>query len=450
MQRSAGAGWSAWIACAAVLCLGWDLASAADPGAIQLSEPILVRAGGARNPTVATDPASGRAYIAWAEAVAPKAAGAKHRDPVLQAMVARSDDAGHGFSGVTRVSIAQDHVTSAPVSAPRVRVGPKGAVYVLYTYEDPGYRLLGMRVRDQARLRRSDDGALHFADPVNVGTEALEGVATSTGMINLLAAADGMLYVSWLDPRDTFAYVREHGKWPPLGEHSSPQLRVAASSDGGHTFGASAVAAKTVCVCCGTQVSQGGSGPIYATTRGVTWPEGTGVGESVRDVVVARSTDRGSSWSEPTKTHDDGFRVNTCPDVNSGLAVDSQLGLHAAWYTGAESHPGIWYARSSDQGAHFSAPIPLLTGDWIPYGGVRLVVDSEDNAWVVLEDHRGDGRQIELVHISRDGVVTRTTPWAGSSPDIAALAKGVLLTWHEDAKSGHAGVYTRLARADSP
>ncbi|MGH9001069.1 MAG: hypothetical protein ACRDY7_16945 [Acidimicrobiia bacterium] len=71
---------------------------------------------------------------------------------------------------------------------------------------------------------------------------------------------------------------------------------------------------------------------------------------------MSASRDDGDTWSKPAKVHDDGFKISGCPDVHAGLAVDSTGLLHAAWYTGTESHPGVYYATSDDGGKTFSRP----------------------------------------------------------------------------------------------
>jgi hypothetical protein len=268
-------------------------------------------------------------------------------------------------------------------------------------------------------------------------------------MSKLFVAPDGALYVSWLDPRETFAYIREHKKDPPKEAYAS-QLRVARSADGGKTFAASTLAAEPVCVCCGTKVAQGIDGPLFASTRG-SWREPKGSYDSVRDIVVATSKDQGATWSEAIKVHNDRFKVSGCPDVTPGLAVDSKGRLHAAWYTGTERHPGIFYAVSSDRGKTFSNPIALLTDEWVPYADVKLALDAKDNAWVAFEDRRGD---IDLVHLARigaDGTLSRAAPWPGTIPDLAAVGDSVVIAWgrvtSDDADHGRSsGLDIRIAR----
>jgi hypothetical protein len=175
-------------------------------------------------------------------------------------------------------------------------------------------------------------------------------------------------------------------------------------------------------------VVQGASGPLYVTTRSA-WQELKGSYDAVRDHFVSISHDDGVTWSQPVKFHDDRFKVSGCPDITPGMAVDSKGRLHVAWYTGTERNPGVLYAHSDDQGKTFSAPVALLTGDWIPYADVKLAIDSTDNAWVAFEDRRGERDLIQMARISPDGTIARSTAWPGTGPDLAGFGESVIVTW---------------------
>lgn len=430
------------------------LPGAALAAALDLTPPAQVRATGAKNPTVAIDAKSGAVYLAWAQnkpvQPAPVLKDGKPKDLEVDAVVARSGDGGASFGSAHVVSAAQDNVRSAAVNPTRVEVGPNGSVYVLYSHTDKHFvkKELEGRTRNELRLVRSTDGGQSFSAPTAIGTEAGEGVLTSLGMTNLFVAPDGKLYASWLDTRETYAYIFKHGKFPPPDLYAS-QLRVARSIDGGKSFAPSTLAEGTTCVCCGTKVAQGRTGPLYASTRS-SWHELAGSVDAVRDIFVARSQDAGQTWEKSAKVHDDQFKISACPDVTPGLEVDGRGALHAAWYTGSERHPGVFYAVSKDQGKTFSAPVTLLKDEWVPYADVKMALDRDGNAWVAFEDKRGDTDLIHLTRIGTDGSVTRATPWPGTIPDLAARADGaVVVTWGglPQGEAEHAGdIYVRVAR----
>jgi hypothetical protein len=427
--------------------------------ALVVSTPKSIEPANARNPTVAVDRSTGTVYLAWAREVpgaAPMPTARQHKraDPKLEVVLARSDDGGKSFGPGIVLNAPQDKVQSASVAPTQVAVGPMGEVYVLYSREDPDFALEGSphRGRNLLRLVRSDDGGKSFSEPIEIGGEATEGAVTSLGMSNLFVAPDGSLYASWLDPRETFAYIRENKKDPPKEAYAS-QLRVARSTDGGKSFGRSSLVTEPVCVCCGTKVAQGAEGLLYASTRGSA-RELKGSYDSVRDIIVAASADHGQTWSEAVKVHNDRFKISGCPDVTPGLSVDSKGRLHAAWYTGTERHPGVFYAVSSDQGKTFSTPIALLTDEWVPYADVKLALDASDNAWVAFEDRRGETDLIHLARIGADGTLALAEPWAGTIPDLVAVGQGVVIASGrvaaEDTEKGRGGgLEVRIARPGS-
>lgn len=175
-------------------------------------------------------------------------------------------------------------------------------------------------------------------------------------------------------------------------------------------------------------MAQGRDGPLFATTRSA-FLELKDSYDAVRDPILSVSADDGATWSEATKISDDKFKISACPDVTAGLAVDSAGRMHAAWYTGTEAHPGVFYATSDDDGKTFTKPATLLAGDWVPYGDVKLAIDGDDHAWVAFEDRREDQDQIRLVRLDPEGRAACSRTWAGTAPDIAAGDGYAVVTW---------------------
>lgn len=291
-------------------------------------------------------------------------------------------------------------------------------------------------------------GEQSFSEPIEIAGESSEGVLTSVGMLNLFVAPNGDLYASWLDSRGPIAYMLAHQKEPPQEEYPPYQLRIARSRDGGNSFGKSVLVSKPTCGCCGTKVAQGVGGRLFATTR-AQWEELKGSYDAVRDVFVSSSRDGGASWAKAVKIHDDRFKISACPDITSGLAVDSRGRLYAAWYTGTERHPGVFYAVSSDEGKSFSKPLALLAGDWVPYGDVKLALDGNDNAWVAFEDRRGEEDMIQLARVTPEGTRTLSQAWPGTAPDVAVLGDSAVITWGTQAPEGEeegGGIQALIAR----
>jgi len=419
------------------------------PPVIVLSAPSEISANGARNPTVAVDGTHGVVYLAWAQERSGPTNNKPSASTELDAMLAHSDDGGEHFGAARVINAAQDNIISNHVNPVHVAVGTKGQAYVLFSYADAALPNPAIKHQLRAmRMVRSEDGGKTFSAPIAIGDKVGNGVPTSPGMSNLFVSPDGTLYVSWLDPRSIYAYAMSHNAMPS-GKLSVSQLRVARSDDGGKSFAPSTMVEASTCVCCGTHVAQGASGPLYASTRAA-WYELKGSVDAVRDIFVASSQDRGATWERPVKVHDDQFKISACPDVNEGLQVDGQGRLHVAWYTGSDRNPGVFYAVSSDGGKSFGPPLALLRDGWVPYADVRLALDQAGNAWVAFADRRGDVDQIRLVRINIDGSVSSAEPWPGVSPDLATRPDGsVVLTWGgvpPDGAEEAGDIYTRIAR----
>ena len=409
-------------------------APATETAQMAVTEARTLRPGGARNPSTAVDPGAGTVYTAWAEE-APVPPGSTE-DPLLQVVVARSDDGGTTFGEPVVASPKGMRIVSYPVSPTQVEVGPKGEVFVLFLENDPVDLPNYHYGLSYLRLVRSDDGGRTFSAPIDVAPTAREGVsATTMETSTLFIAPNGDLYISFLDLREkiTLALKEKAGSADHEGhdrtDDSQPgdvQLRMVRSTDGGRTFSPSVLVSKPTCACCGTKVAQGDGTPLYATTRSA-WKEmkDGSIADAVRDPLLSVSRDEGATWSGATKISDDRFLMNGCPDVAAGLSVDSKGRLHAAWWTAGGAGPGVYYAVSTDEGRSFSPPVPVLADEWVPPGDVQLVVDDRDRAWVAFEDRRADEEdRIQVVRIDPGGKQTPSSAWPGTAPDLAVGGDG--------------------------
>ena len=405
-------------------------------GTVVVSKALTVTRQGALNPTVAVDANSGAVFLSWAEEVepAPGISGGEAGPATRRAVVARSEDGGATFGAPVVASAAGHRVTTSTVSPTRVAVGPEGEVYVLYGRDVPGADPdLYESGQTSPWVARSEDRGQSFGAPVEVAPA--ESAATTMNVSNLFVARDGDVYVSWLDERERIAHeLATKGQPAPSGhnhEAAPPtQLRMARSSDGGRSFEASVLAQQPVSASVGTQMAQGKDGPLFISTRS----EETNLKASydaVRDMFVSASTDEGRTWSAAKKVHDDGFKISGSPDNTSGLVVDDNGRLHAAWYTGTEggAGPGVYYAVSDDGGDTFTPPVGLLRDTWVPYSDVKLAVDSDGHAWVAFEDRRGDEENVVVARLDPGGRLEMSKAWPGSAPDIATVGGKALVTW---------------------
>jgi BNR repeat-like domain len=166
----------------------------------------------------------------------------------------------------------------------------------------------------------------------------------------------GDVYVAWLDERD---------KANPA---DSSSVYFSRSSDHGATFSRNIRIAASACGCCRPQIYVGPAGDIYLAWRQVF--EG-----SVRDMVLARSTDGGKTFSQPLRVAVDNWVLHACPDVGPAIGV-SHGRLYVAWYSEGQDKPGIRLAISDNGGSSF-APSQFVSADIRDATHPRLSV-SED------------------------------------------------------------------------
>jgi hypothetical protein len=389
--------------------------------------------------TLARDAKSGAVFLAWLRDV-PGQAKVDGKDPDGQIVVATSTDDGKTFGEPVVVSTAEQKAFYTATANPaQVVVAPDGKVYVAYTsVAKSEWSEFGASL---SHIVRSEDGGKTFSAPVQMITDEREkleaGIGTSY-MNNLYPSKDGDLFYTFLDERDVFA-AKKKAKEAGDAEHSghdkkeepATQLRITRSTDGGRTWSPSTLVGMPVCGCCSTVITENGKGDLFAGTRSA-FLELEGSYDAVRDLVIAKSTDDGATWSGLTKVHNDGFKVSGCPDVSAGLAADSAGRLHAAWYTGTESHPGVYYSRSDD-GQTWTKPLALLHGKWAPYADVRLVMDGKDNPWVAFEDRSGDVDQVRVARIDPNSMaVSFAAPVPGRGPAMAVGDGWALLTFESN------------------
>ncbi|MEM1093042.1 MAG: sialidase family protein [Bacteroidota bacterium] len=280
-----------------------------------------------------------------------------------------------------------------PESAPQVATGPGGAVYVAYTNaEDPE----NIWNATDIHLLRSLDGGTTWMPPVSIGG----GFGSYRNNHELHVAADGTLYLAWLDADAV------------LDDEGYIHVVVSRSDDQGATWSAPVVVdAEPSCECCRVAVTSDADGRVYIAWRKI-------LDGGIRDIVAASSTDGGTSWSAPALVFADNWVQEYCPDAGPALAIDAQGKLHVAWWTGKSGAAGVKYTSTAD-GRTFAAPVELQITEESRAAHVQLAVQGDDVA-VVWDDGTLPMPRIALRR-SLDGGQS-FAPVAHLSPDGAMVA----------------------------
>ncbi len=294
-------------------------------------------------------------------------------------------------------------------SPPKLAWGADGALHALYVVgrEVPGRRFPLSALRHV----RSDDGGRTWSTPGAVTDDSTFG---SHNFHALHAGADGAVYAAWLD-----------------GRHGKSAAYVARSGDGGRTWTRNVrVDESEACPCCRTAIATAPDGTLYLAWRGV-------LPGSIRDIVMARSTDGGLTWSEPTRVHADDWQFDGCPHAGPSVRVDSAGAVHVAWWTGKEGAAGVWYARSDDGARTFAEPVALGVADFSRPAHVQLALGADGLVAAAWDDGTVNTPAVRL-RVSRDGgrsfAAAETVSEAGrvaTFPMLAAAGRSVAIAWAE-------------------
>lgn len=141
------------------------------------------------------------------------------------------------------------------------------------------------------------------------------------------------------------------------GNYVQSPIMEAHSSDGGRTFSSPKIISGNVLYDQGSRVFTGPDGTVYAIWEGATRLS------TMDGTWVAKSTDGGDTWSQPTLIstlvdidglHDTAFRVNSFP----AGAIAPNGTLYVAWTQDENGRSVVVYTTSAD-GTHWTAPAHL-------------------------------------------------------------------------------------------
>jgi len=295
-------------------------------------------------------------------------------------------------------------------SPPKLAWSNDGALNALYvvTRLEPGRRFPAAALR----FVRSTDGGKSWSAPVSVTDDSTFG---SHNFQALYAARDGALYASWLD-----------------GRAGKSAVFMTRSTDGGKTWSTNerVEADGEACPCCRTNMASAPDGSLYLSWRKV-------YSGNVRDIVVAKSTDHGSTWQAPVRAHADNWVFDGCPHAGPSLQVDDKGRVHIAWWTGKQGAAGVWYARSDDGGRTFGTPVALGVAEFSQPAHVQLALGGQDRLIAAWDDGTLKTPRI-VVRTSKDGGTswspTATISDSGSVagfPVIAAHGERMAVAWSQ-------------------
>lgn len=308
-----------------------------------------------------------------------------HRDGLLH--VAWIEKNG-GQGEVKTTAIPADHSTVARVSVSPPGVGPEavhqspglaisGDGEQFVTWSSPN-KTPGALFASHLQLARSVDRGAHFQPPVQVNDD---GLAISHTFEHVVTGKDNAVYVAWLDGRNK--------------DRSGAGIMFARSPDHGATVGKNLVLDGMACPCCRPMLAEAPDGSLWVAWRKTF--EG-----NVRDIVVARSTDQGRTFSPPTIVSRDGWVFDACPHRGPSVAFDGRGRIYIGWYTeGKDEQPRLFISTSDDQGATFSAPVALHNATTSLPDNLHMAVHPDGRVVAVWEEVTGVRKRV-VMRVSDD------------------------------------------------
>lgn len=226
---------------------------------------------------------------------------------------ARSTDQGTTFSKPIRVSRG-GKLSLGMHRGPRIAMTPEAIVVSAIVGEK------GRGADGDLVSWRSTDGGETWSTGVKVNDVA----GSAREGLHAMAAGGGVVFSAWLDLRD-----------------KGTRLYGSASRDGGQTWSKNMLVYEspsgTICQCCHPSVAVDIKGQITVMFRNSL--------DGSRDIYVARSTDRGQTFSRGQKLGQGTWVLNACPMDGGGVSVAGKGQLVSVWrrekdiFTASENGP---------------------------------------------------------------------------------------------------------------
>jgi hypothetical protein len=321
--------------------------------------------------------------------------------------VATSVDRGATFLPARAVTEKMPTLDDNSEARPRLTRMADGSLLLTFTQRDSHYT-------GRLFTARSVDGGRTFSVPQAMLSEAGQRFGTP------LLLPGGRVVVAWLDLRNNKAAKVRGQSYKDTG------VALAWSDDNGQTFQGKAILADYACDCCRMAAALGPDGHAVFAWRQVF--DGT-----TRDHAAARLNDDGT-LGPLQRIAEDGWKIDACPMHGPSLAIGADGTWHATWFTGAAGKAGLYYARSSNQGATFSPPQALGNPSARPTRP-QVVAGSGDNVWRAWKEFDGHTTSVLAQHSGNAGAnwgatMTVASPLGASDhPQLLAHGAGVYLSW---------------------
>jgi hypothetical protein len=320
--------------------------------------------------------------------------------------VQRSTDQGRTFAAPMFVNHHPEKLDAGADSRPQIVVDGAGNIVVAYTLA------VGADFTGKVLIARSRVGRTDFDAP-----KPLTSGDPSQRFIAVALDPGGDVFATWIDKRNLVAAAIAGKKYPGAA------LAFAWASGEGN-FAVTRIAQDNTCECCRIGVAFAGPRKPVVMWRHL-YPGG------VRDHAVMTFAD--SKPGTVQRVSVDDWKIEACPHHGPSLAVSAGGTYHATWFTDGRARQGVFYARSTDAGQTFSAP--MAVGDPTRQPSRPYVLAIGGTIWMVWKEFGGEESVVNVMS-SRDDGMTWSKPkalarTADASDHPLLIAKGadVHLSW---------------------
>lgn len=348
----------------------------------------------------------------------PVVAWTQREDSSLTLLYSVSHDNGKTFSEKVKIPLTPD-VATHPESMPKVAFKGDGSIVVAYEKKAPTKE---NKYASAIYYLFSNDNGKSWSPEKFLHTDTTAGRSRSYFDIDRLP--DGEIGASWLDIKLD-------------GETGGRSVRFA-KTKGSKFFGKEILIDSSACQCCRIDVYSDIAGRVNVAYRGLMKGE---MGKSIRDIMLATSTDDGETFSRPMRISKDDWAIDGCPHTGASVC-SNKSGLYSFWYTEGNG-TGIYYSFKQNSDSAFAQRQLISNSGRHPQLSVndsRFVMVWEENVGAGEKQFTnvlyqiGNGTQVEKKYL---------TPKDSNafSPVVTQTNNGFVAAFLMETKNG-TGVYT--------
>lgn len=287
----------------------------------------------------------------------------------------------------------------------------------------PGPGRCSENITGDIRYSNSDDRGNSFSQPLTVNDDQQQ---IGHRFEALAVSDDGHVYMAWLDKRDRES--RENNGQA----YNGAALYYSHKTPGQDSFSSNIKVVDHSCECCRVAIELDSNGLPVLMWRHV-------YGDNIRDHGLVRFTST-EQFSKPVRVSNDNWKINACPHHGPALSIDTEGRYHSVWFNDGDERQGLFYARSSDQGASFSPAFSF--GAYNRQAAHPDVLSIADKVYLSWKEFDGESTQIWLMQSDNNGQdwnnpkIVGATTLMSDYPFLIHQGSRVFISWQTEEK-GH-------------